>query len=116
MSFVPHRFRMRFEQMLDVKDLEYIKERYIDALRFADPPVIKKDRLRGFIKEVFWNLEDILGYHKRMLNALFARQRDQHPIIQSLSDILLESMSSIVSTETLHDLGAYSCPHVWRGL
>jgi hypothetical protein len=34
-----------------------------------------------------------LAHHQRMLWSLFARQRDQHPFIQSVADIILDSRS-----------------------
>lgn len=40
---------------------------------------------------VFWNLNQIRVRHERMLVALFERQREQHPIVQSVADIILES-------------------------
>ena len=43
------------------------------------------------MSEVFWNLNEILAHHKRMLRSLFARQRDQHPLVQSVADIILDS-------------------------
>jgi hypothetical protein len=47
-----------------------------------------------FVSEVFWNLNEILAHHKRMLRSLFARQRDQHPLVQSVADIILDSTLS----------------------
>ncbi len=44
-----------------------------------------------FVSEVFWNLNEILAHHQRMLRSLFARQRDQHPLVQSVADIILDS-------------------------
>ena len=61
---------------------------YIEPLRETD--VINGD-VDGFIHETFSNLTEIVGYHQRMLDALFIRQRDQHPLIQSVADIILES-------------------------
>jgi len=58
---------------------------------FANPAVIAADKLRPFINEVFWNLDRILMHHEHMLGALFERQLDQHPLIQSVTDIILES-------------------------
>lgn len=52
---------------------------------------VPQQRVKGFIQEVFFNLDKILAHHKRMLGSLFERQRDQHPLIQSLSDIILDS-------------------------
>lgn len=66
---------------------------FINPLRTASPPVIAPERLPGFLSEVFWNLRDILAHHQRMLAALFARQREQHPLVQSVADIILDSES-----------------------
>jgi RHO1 GDP-GTP exchange protein 1/2 len=57
----------------------------------ADPPVIAKDRVQQFVYEVFWNFDAILARHQRLVTALFERQRDQHPIIQNIGDIILEA-------------------------
>jgi hypothetical protein len=43
------------------------------------------------VLEVFWNLKEIFAHHQRMLQSLFSRQRDQHPIVQSVADIVLDS-------------------------
>lgn len=37
----------------------------------------------------------ILAHHQRMLGALYARQREQFPLVQSLTDIILDSMFSL---------------------
>lgn len=50
-----------------------------------------EEKRKIFVSEVFWNVNDILSHHKRMLRSLFARQRDQHPLIQSVADIILDS-------------------------
>jgi hypothetical protein len=47
---------------------------------------------KTFVSEVFWNLNEILAHHRRMLRSLFSRQRDQHPVVQSVADIILDSM------------------------
>ncbi|KAH7930131.1 hypothetical protein BV22DRAFT_1028615 [Leucogyrophana mollusca] len=74
-----------------VSDLQLVKDVFIEPLRSSSPPVITHDRLRGFVSEVFWNLSQILDHHRRMLASLFARQADQHPLVQSVTDILLET-------------------------
>jgi len=66
-------------------------EVFIDGLRSAKPPIIKQQLLDGFIEQVFGNLHEILTFHRRILEALFARQREQHPLIQSVADIILDS-------------------------
>lgn len=65
----------------------------IIPLRAANPPIIKKDTLDLFINDVFGNLDQILALHKKLLGALFERQREQHPIIHSVADIILNSKS-----------------------
>jgi RHO1 GDP-GTP exchange protein 1/2 len=53
-----------------------------------------KERAGDFVSKVFWNLDEILAHHRHMLRSLFVRQRDQHPLIQSVADIILDSTSS----------------------
>lgn len=82
---------------------------------FANPPVIAADRLRPFIQEVFWNLDHILVHHEHMLAALFERQLDQHPLIQSVTDIVLESELSN-NILNISPLIPFSLPSVPRGV
>ncbi|KAJ6619767.1 hypothetical protein B0H10DRAFT_2024882 [Mycena sp. CBHHK59/15] len=74
-----------------VFDLEAVREVFIEALRTASPPVIRESFLHKFINEVFGNLDQLAAHHQRMLGALFARQREQHPVVQSISDIILDT-------------------------
>ena len=68
---------------------------FVEGIRNADPPIIPAASQAAFIQEVFGNLREILSHHQRILGALFARQREQHPLIQSVSDIILDSESMI---------------------
>ncbi|CAL1716353.1 unnamed protein product [Somion occarium] len=72
-----------------VQDLELVKDVYISPL--LNLPVISRSRLQGFLSEVFYNLDEILAHHRRLLDQLFERQREQHPLIQSIADIILET-------------------------
>ncbi|PVG04419.1 hypothetical protein CPB86DRAFT_810233 [Serendipita vermifera] len=74
-----------------VADLEALQDVFLRPLMRADPPVIAKDRIQQFVYEVFWNFDAILARHQRLVAALFERQRDQHPIIQNIGDIILEA-------------------------
>ncbi|PPQ99136.1 hypothetical protein CVT24_009326 [Panaeolus cyanescens] len=74
-----------------VKDLEAIEQVFIEPLRTARPPIIRENILPGFINEVFGNLKQILAHHQRILAALMERQREQHPLVQSISDIILDT-------------------------
>ncbi|KIJ62800.1 hypothetical protein HYDPIDRAFT_29949 [Hydnomerulius pinastri MD-312] len=75
-----------------VSDLKLIREVFIVPLTSSSPPIIAPaERLQTFVSTVFWNLDQILMHHERMLAALFARQQDQHPLVQSVTDIILET-------------------------
>ncbi|KAF9648739.1 hypothetical protein BDM02DRAFT_3155589 [Thelephora ganbajun] len=74
-----------------VTDLELVQEVFIDGLLNANPPVIDPEHLRPFISEVFGNIEAISSHHHRMLAALFSRQREQHPLVQSVTDVVLDT-------------------------
>ena len=97
-----------------VNDLELVKEVCLDSRFFkivvptsepsqvfiggllgADPPVVSPDYLESFISEVFGNINPISSHHHRMLAALFSRQREQHPLVQSVTDIILDSQSDV---------------------
>ena len=69
--------------------MELIRDVFVDPLLNTAP--IPRQRLKGFVAEVFYNMDEILAYHRRMLDKLFERQRDQHPLVQSIADIILDS-------------------------
>ena len=71
-----------------VRDLQLIKDVFIDPMVNASP--LPPDRMEGFIHKVFYNVDEILAHHQRLLDALFKRQREQHPLLQSIADIILE--------------------------
>jgi hypothetical protein len=68
---------------------------FADGLLNSDPPVIDPDYLQSFVSEVFGNIDAISSHHHRMLAALFSRQREQHPLVQSVTDIVLDSQSDV---------------------
>ncbi|KAI0342848.1 hypothetical protein BDW22DRAFT_1357379 [Trametopsis cervina] len=72
-----------------VRDLELVQEVYVEPLMATSP--VPSDRKEGFVAEVFFNINQILGHHRRMLDALFERQREQHPLVQSVADIVLDT-------------------------
>ncbi|KAH9037804.1 hypothetical protein EDB85DRAFT_1860932 [Lactarius pseudohatsudake] len=80
-----------FKSELDyVNDLRIIQDVYITPLLSAPHEVISEARGKTFVSEVFWNLNKISGHHQRMLGTLLTRQRDQHPLVQSVADIILD--------------------------
>lgn len=66
---------------------------FLDPLINTSP--IPQARLHPFVEEVFFNLDQIVAHHQRMLGALFERQREQHPLLQSVADIILDSKRSL---------------------
>ncbi|KAH0833307.1 hypothetical protein J3R83DRAFT_12372 [Lanmaoa asiatica] len=75
-----------------VADLKLIKEVFVEPLTSASPPIIgDSNRQQNFMSTVFWNLDQICIRHEHMLAALFERQQEQHPLVQSVADIILES-------------------------
>ena len=47
--------------------------------------------LEEFIDEVFGNILEIRETNRRLLEVLYVRQREQHPVIQSVGDIFLDA-------------------------
>lgn len=72
-----------------VRDLELVRDVFVDPLINTCP--IPQQRLRGYVSEVFYNLDDILAHHKRMLERLFELQREQHPLITNFASIILDT-------------------------
>ncbi|KAF8656182.1 hypothetical protein AX16_002622 [Volvariella volvacea WC 439] len=78
-----------------VADLEAVSSVIIRPLvqsaeDYSKPPIIKREELDSFIQQVFGNFAEIMGFHQVMLGALFARQREQHPLVQSIADLILD--------------------------
>lgn len=72
-----------------VQDLEAVRDVFVDPLLNTSP--IPQQRLKGFVSEVFWNMDEILAHHRHQLERLFTLQREQHPFIQSIAEILIDS-------------------------
>ncbi|RDX57314.1 hypothetical protein OH76DRAFT_1476727 [Lentinus brumalis] len=72
-----------------VADLELVKEVFIDPL--MNTLAVPSSRVKNFIREVFFNFDEILQHHQKMLTALFARQREQHPWVMTVADIILDN-------------------------
>ncbi|KAG6901527.1 hypothetical protein C0995_010826, partial [Termitomyces sp. Mi166 len=77
-------FELIKDEMAYVKDLESINNMYIIPLRTAEPPIIPRDRLEGFIHDVFHNLRKLYDHHDYLLKEFHRIQREQHPIIGSI--------------------------------
>jgi hypothetical protein len=65
------------------------RQLFITPLRQANPPVIARDALEGFVDDVFANILDLRECNRRLLEALKVRQREQNPVIQRVGDVFL---------------------------
>jgi RHO1 GDP-GTP exchange protein 1/2 len=74
-----------------VADLELIDQVVVLGLKDAKPAVIPEHQVDGFIAEVFLNYKEILKFHKEMLKLLFERQEREHPFVECVADIVLQS-------------------------
>ena len=57
-----------------------------------DPPIIPRDRLEQFISEVFHNYAELHAHHRRMLDKLHEIQRDEHPVIRSVTAAIYDAV------------------------
>ncbi|KAH7922215.1 Dbl homology domain-containing protein [Leucogyrophana mollusca] len=78
-------------EMAYVKDLENIEAMYIIPLREQEPPVIQRDRLNGFITDVFHNFAELHAHHRKLLEHLHEIQREEHPTIKSITAPMLDA-------------------------
>ncbi|KAF8269572.1 Dbl homology domain-containing protein, partial [Lactarius quietus] len=80
-----------FKSEIDyVNDLRAIQDVYIGPILTPPHDIMSEPEGKMFVSEVFWNLGRILEHHQRMLGSLLTRQRDQHPLVQSVADIILD--------------------------
>lgn len=58
---------------------------YVQPLRDASPPILVGEALNNFIRDAFWNFAEIHAHHKRLLERLHEIQREEHPVIRSVT-------------------------------
>lgn len=64
---------------------------YVTPLTNADPPIIPHDRLQSFLNDVYHNYRDLLQIHRQLVNRLHEIQREEHPLIRSVTAPLLDA-------------------------
>ncbi|QRV73994.1 Rho1 guanine nucleotide exchange factor 1 [Ceratobasidium sp. AG-Ba] len=72
-------------EMEYVKDLELLDALFIQPLLNENPPIIPRERVEHWVSRVFSNFADVHLHHRRMLDRLHEIQREEHPIIRSIS-------------------------------
>ncbi|KZP01565.1 Dbl-like domain-containing protein [Calocera viscosa TUFC12733] len=76
-------------EMEYVKDLETIETLFVRRLRAE--PVIPPDRRTEFIHDAFWNFQELYRHHRKMLDKLQEIQREEYPLIYSITEPVLEA-------------------------
>lgn len=67
---------------------------YIQPLRMQDPPIILRERLESLITDVFHNFAEIYGHHRKLLDQLHEIQREEHPMIKSVTAAVFDAALS----------------------
>jgi hypothetical protein len=70
-----------------VRGLEYMRDSWVKPLRTLD--VIEASRRDDFVRQVFWNVHDVLTVNHVLGERLTKRQKQQ-PVVQAIGDIFLE--------------------------
>ncbi|KIM44432.1 hypothetical protein M413DRAFT_442414 [Hebeloma cylindrosporum] len=83
-----HKLISKEEQYIE--DLDIVESVFIKPLRLAEPPIMTPLELQDFIQEVFGNILELLECNKRLLEVMYVRQREQHPVNQTVGDIFLD--------------------------
>ncbi|KAI8071775.1 CNH domain-containing protein [Gongronella butleri] len=81
-------FELIYTEKDFVDDLAYVDKHWIQPLLTQDiiqPP----ERRRPFVRDVFWNIQELQGVNQRLLKALQQRQK-RNRVVDSIGDILLE--------------------------
>jgi hypothetical protein len=90
-----HKIISKEEQYLS--DLDTIHNVFIKGLHIAHPAVMTPLVLEEFIDEIFSNILEVRECHRRLLEVMYVRQREQAPVIQSVGDIFLDAATEFRS-------------------
>ena len=74
-----------------VRDLELISTLFIRPICTIAPPIINRERTSEFIQAVFYNINELLEYNRKLLDDLHAMQREEHPFVRSISVPMLDA-------------------------
>lgn len=86
-----HKLLSKEEQY--VHDLNVVESVYIEPLRNSGLDV-SSGNLQEFVDEVFGNITQVRDINKRLLEALYVRQREQAPVVGGIGDIFLDAATT----------------------
>ena len=79
-------------EMEYVADLRSMETLFVNGLRFNDDELpIPARRVEVFLDDAFHNYRSLLDVHSHLLEALQARQLEQHPHFGMVSDLVLDA-------------------------
>lgn len=85
---------------------------YVRPLIAADPPIIPRDRLQFFIRDVYHNFGELYVHHRKLVDQLHQMQREEHPNIQSvawlLQDVIASSRNSYIKYVSNFPIAEYT--------
>ncbi|CAE6403729.1 unnamed protein product [Rhizoctonia solani] len=70
-----------------VQDLEYLRDHWMEPLRTQE--IIPPNRRTYFVRQVFWNIEEILDVNRRFCAVLTTRQKVAHDV-EFIGGVFLE--------------------------
>lgn len=70
-----------------VRDLEYLRDSWVKPLISQD--VVAADRREDFVRQVFWNVHDVLAVNLPLAERLTKRQKQQ-PVVSRIGDLFME--------------------------
>lgn len=76
-------------------DLDLVESVFIKALRELRIPLLPPNNLENFINDICGNIFELRNIHQRLLEVLYARQREEGPIIKRIGDLYLEAAEKI---------------------
>ena len=68
-----------------------LKKMYVQPLKNSNPPIIPHERLSSFLHDAYHNYVELLHLHRRLLESLHVIQRDEHPLIRSVTAPILDA-------------------------
>ena len=64
---------------------------YVQPLKSSNPPIIPHERLSSFLQDAYHNSVELLHLNRRLLESLHVIQRDEHPLVRSVTAPVLDA-------------------------
>lgn len=71
--------------------IDPLLQMYVQPLKAAEPPIVPHERLQSFLNDAYHNYLELLHLHRKLLERLHEVQRDEHPVIRSVTAPILDA-------------------------